>query len=432
VTPAVANTAALDTWAASGRIPEAKLATTRDENLILADLDMTFLSERMVAMPSKFYAAVSVVCDIVCPFCPRQYQGELTDHGIMSFEAFGKVAPALKFADFAGLFGLGEPFLHKDFFGFLKAAKRVGAWTTTSSHGMSLNRDVCSRLIDEGLDNISCSMDGATKETFEFLRAGAHFETVCANLKGLAALKKERGVKHPEVQIACTISRHNVKQMVQMVELAKELGADEQVFSDLIIINPDNENLSVCFTPEFRQNLAAAKKRAAELGIRFNYFHQNPFPWVAEPRYPDADGDRFGCWEAWRTITIERRGAVKPCCYVEQPVGNAFETDMEELRNSKDYVELRREMIEGRPNDFCRNCGNLVKSNPEHVTRYVAAAKKRLAETNLPDARRAELTELVEQYTHRAQELGLWDPSLVTDAVTEPHRSPDAGPAKYR
>jgi MoaA/NifB/PqqE/SkfB family radical SAM enzyme len=383
----------------------ADMETSVEVNNILRDLDLTFLSERMLAMPSRYYAAVSVVCDIVCPFCPRQYHGELVDNGVMKFDAFERMAPALKFSDFAGLFGLGEPFLHKDFLGFIRAAKKAGAWTTTSSHGVSLTEEVCNQIIDEGLDDVSVSMDGATKETFEFLRAGANFETVCANLKRFAQIKRERGVQKPTVQIACTISRKNVHEMAAMVALAKSLGAYQLVFSDLIIINPDNEELSVWNTPLFQKNLAAAKKAGEKLSFPVHYFHQKPFPWLKDLWPAEANGKRYGCYEAWKTFSLERRGQVKPCCYLERPVGNAFETPAVDLRNSEEFRSLRRELMEGRPNEFCQNCGNLRQTSADHVWHHLCEAKKAIQTSKtLGDLDRARLMEAFNAYAALARE----------------------------
>jgi MoaA/NifB/PqqE/SkfB family radical SAM enzyme len=383
----------------------ARMETSVEANNILRELDLTFIADRMLAMPSRYYAAVSVVCDIVCPFCPRQYHGELVDNGVMSYDSFAAMAPGMKFSDFAGLFGLGEPFLHKDFLNFIRSAKRAGAWTTTSSHGMSLTEEMCHKVIDEGLDDISVSMDGPDKKTFELLRAGAHYETVCANLKRFAEIKKERGVEKPGIQIACTVSRHNVEKLGDMPRFAKELGAYQLVFSDLIIINPDNGHLSVWNTPLFQKNLEKAKKAGAKLGFPVHYFHQKPFPWLKDMWPADANGKRYGCYEAWKTFSLERRGEVKPCCYLERPVGNAFETPAEELRNSDEYVGLRRELMEGRPNEFCQNCGNLRLVHADHVKTHLANARKMLDEsTTLPDAERATLRAVYAAYEERARE----------------------------
>jgi len=383
--------------------PASSLLPSLELNGILQKLDLTFLDERMLAMPTRYYVSVSVVCDIVCPFCPRQYFGENVDNGVMSFDSYATIAPHLKYADFTGLFGLGEPFLHKDFFRFLEAAKSVGAWATTNSHGMSLNEEICRRLIDAGLDHINCSMDGHNDELFGFLRAGADFDTVVKNLKAFTALKKQLGVEKPELQIAVTVSRHNVDHMVDMVKLAHEVGAQAISFSNLIIINPDNSDLSVVNTPLFDRNFAKAKKQGDKWGLPVNFFFQNPLPWDLEPTPSARTGKRFGCHEAWRALTVERRGQTKPCCYIEAPIGNAFETSIEDLRNTEAFVELRREMMEGRPNKFCMNCGNLRVLTRLHVETMLSDAQARLdAATSLSDEERGWVESVLEDYRGRA------------------------------
>lgn len=380
-------------------MPPSAALPSLELNAILQKLDLSFLVDRMLAMPTRYYVSVSVVCDIVCPFCPRQYYGELVDNGVMSYEAFRTVAPHLKYADFAGMFGLGEPFLHKDFFRFLTLAKEAGAWTTTNSHGMSLTDEIVRKLIDHKLDHINCSMDGHNKKLFEFLRAGAVFETVIENLKRFTAIKKELGVEHPQLQIAVTVSRHNVAHMADMVKLAREVGATAISFSNLIIINPDNAHLSVVNTPLFDGNLAKAKELGKKFGIPVDFFFQNPLPWVLEPTDAARHGKRFGCHEAWRALTIERRGQTKPCCYIEEPIGNAFETPIAELRNSQAFIDLRRSLMEGRPDEFCRNCGNLRMVTRETASQRVEEAADLFAKaTSLSIEEREWVAGLIGEY----------------------------------
>ena len=120
---------------------------------------------------------------------------------------------------------------------------------------MTLTEDVTDRVIEMQLDILTISMDAPSRQLFNFLRAGADFDTVCANIKRLTSRKQERDCQLPRVTIACTVSRHNMKYMENMVKLAHELGAQEITFADLIIVNPKNAHLSVREHPYFKKKL---------------------------------------------------------------------------------------------------------------------------------------------------------------------------------
>ncbi|GAB4317464.1 MAG: hypothetical protein Kow0059_10520 [Candidatus Sumerlaeia bacterium] len=363
---------------------------SRAANRILGLLDDTFLSPVALAYPRRYYIALSLLCDIECPHCPRQYYPRLLDHGFMRAEGLERVYPYLRYAEFVGLFGLGEPFLHPNFFSILRQVKTVGAWAATSTHGMSLTAEVCERIIAEGLDELEVSIDGASPETFDVLRQGAKFETVVDNVRRLQDIKRARGVAKPRVNIPCTISRRNVDEMDAMVRLAADFGADQLIFTDLIVIDPRQAQESVAGTPRFRERLKQALELAASRGLNAVYAPQKPFPWLL-----DFDGGReshlggtdaiHGCRSAWGELNIERQGAVKPCCYLEGPFGNAFDTGLGDLINGPSQLRLRKAMTSGRLWKECRGCGRLLRLGWDHVERKLQEAQAAL--NAAPDSR---------------------------------------------
>ncbi|MCX7044235.1 MAG: radical SAM/SPASM domain-containing protein [Candidatus Sumerlaeota bacterium] len=408
-------------------------------NDALAMLDRTFLSPRTLAYPSKIYIAVSVACDIRCPYCPRQYYSTQIDHGMMSLESFMKVAPSLAYASFCGLFGLGEPFLHRQFLEFLRIAKEAGAYAATSTHGMSLKPEVIERLIELGLDELAISIDAPNAQLFEFLRAGAKFDTVISQARLLRDRKRALGRAKPQVNIGCAVSRHNVRILPEMVALAKDLGAGRLVFTDLIIVDPNNKDLSVSGSRLMAKYLDKARKEAARLGQETLYFPQNPFPWEeadagkasggeapgassseapgasgggaqvrdlrsrketpileCAPRIVEARDQRFGCAEAWGALMVERNGDAKPCCYIADIFGNAFETSPAEVESGAKKARLREALASGQLPGPCRDCRNLVHVSPEHIANAFSQAAR--AAESLSGAERREMEAHIEQY----------------------------------
>jgi hypothetical protein len=84
-------------------------------------------------------------------------------------------------------------------------------------------------------------------------------------------------------------------------------------------------------------------------------------------------------------------------------MGNAFETAPEELRNSEAFVGLRRALMEGRPNEFCQNCGNLREIGREHAESQIAAARAKIAaSTTLGTDEKARLGAIADRYADAA------------------------------
>jgi len=78
---------------------------------------------------------------------------------------------------------------------------------------------------------VRVSMDAATKETFEKLRRGAHFETVVNNLRNIYQMVRDGRVFN--FTMSFTYQRDNVHEMQRFVEFGKEIGAQALIFEKL-------------------------------------------------------------------------------------------------------------------------------------------------------------------------------------------------------
>lgn len=373
-------------------------------NDVLALLDQTFLSETTASRPTHFDIAVSVVCNIKCPFCPRQTFGppEIRS-GLMKEEHFDPLVPHLGFSHRTGLYGLGEPFLNKNFFPYLEASKATGSYCMTSTHGMSLTSEMIDKVLDSELDELCVSMDGPTKGTFQFLRDGADFETVKANVSELLRRRKARGQSHPRVHIACAISKYNVWQMSAMVRMTLEMGADRLAFSNLVLDHPEHAHASIIHSPIFRFNLKRAKALAAKLGLDCVYFMQKPFPWRAEPPPSIDPGVRYGCPAAWRGVIVERDGNIKPCCYIDVSYGNTAETPLPDAYNGKAALALRKSFIDRNYNEGCKGCGQFVQVTDAATKDLIERAEAGARDGNFSDGVRERLLHVIGHYRELAQ-----------------------------
>lgn len=369
-------------------------------NDLLAQLDRAYLSPHALAYPTRIFAAVSVVCDIRCPYCPRQHFGDEVDSRLMDIDEFRKLAPALSLANFVGLFGLGEPFLHKQFFEFLKVTKNAGAYAATSTHGMSLTPDVIDQTIDDGLDEIEISIDSPKRRTFEFLRAGADLKTVLHNARTLRSHKRTRRSEKPRLHIAVAVSRHNVKTLPALVRLARSLDAARIAFADLIVLDPNNKDLSVTGTPLMEKYLGKARRLAARIGQEMTYFPQNPFPWqTQDPATAGATtGGHFGCPEAWGVAVVDRDGGVKPCCYISDVMGNAFATPLDEIESGEGKTRLRDSLLRGDLPQSCRECRNLAQPTAQATAETLESVRKATRVADLEETERRFIERKLAEY----------------------------------
>jgi radical SAM protein with 4Fe4S-binding SPASM domain len=114
----------------------------------------------------------------------------------------------------------GEPLYRSDIFQLARYATDRGLRVALATNGTLVTREVARMIVDAGVRRVSISLDGADALTHDTFRGipGA-FDAAVQGLRNLKALGMS-------VQINMTIARHNARQLPQVLELAKRLGAD--------------------------------------------------------------------------------------------------------------------------------------------------------------------------------------------------------------
>jgi radical SAM protein with 4Fe4S-binding SPASM domain len=142
------------------------------------------------------------LCNLRCPFCATTYNKY--KQGFMKEKVWQKI---LDEGGKNGLYSLkftfrGEPLLHPDLSKMVRYAKDAGIMDVYfNTNAVKLDEKTIRSLIDAGLDRVSISFEGFTKEVYEKYRVGAVFENIVKNIELLWYIKKELGSDKPLVRI---------------------------------------------------------------------------------------------------------------------------------------------------------------------------------------------------------------------------------------
>jgi AdoMet-dependent heme synthase len=114
----------------------------------------------------------------------------------------------------------GEPLYRSDIFQLARHATDKGLRVALATNGTLVTKDVARMIVDAGVRRVSISLDGADAITHDSFRGipGA-FDAAVHGLRNLKALGMS-------VQINMTIARHNAHQLPDVLQLARNLGAD--------------------------------------------------------------------------------------------------------------------------------------------------------------------------------------------------------------
>ena len=143
------------------------------------------------------------VCNLQCPFCPRELTEKSRGLGFMEFDVYKKIIDEAIVNNVYGvtLYMLGEPMLHSKIVDMINYAKEAGIPAVNLSTAATTNN--LDELLETELDDLILSIDGATKEMYERMRVGGTFEktiSITSNFlekkqKGLEELLLLEGVK---------------------------------------------------------------------------------------------------------------------------------------------------------------------------------------------------------------------------------------------
>lgn len=89
------------------------------------------------------------------------------------------------------------------------------------------------------------------------------------------------------------------------------------------------------------------------------------------------DGLTRDCLDPWIYVEVKVDGAVSLCC-VRRPVGNLARQSLAHILHSDHARALRRDLLTGKPDAVCRNCGLRGVTTPANLRRKVAALRDSL------------------------------------------------------
>lgn len=158
-------------------------------------------------------------CNLSCVHCRASaergpYPDELTTE-----ECKGVLDEIASFSDPIIIFTGGEPLLRNDIFEILSHGKKIGLKMVIAVNGLLLDEATAQKLLDHAIQRVSISLDGATVKTHDtFRNVPGAFEGA---IRGIKAAKK---VGLP-FQINSTITKLNIDEIPDILELAVEMGA---------------------------------------------------------------------------------------------------------------------------------------------------------------------------------------------------------------
>ena len=313
----------------SGRLS----AVDRQANRVALSESYLRRDEVSAGLPTYLIIESTSLCNLACVMCP--YKSMNREHEHMAMDLYDRIiSEASGFVEFAWLHMFSEPLLNKNIYQMIDRAEEAGIRTGLSTNSTPLNETAARKLLDSKLSFLLLSLDGATKEVYEYIRAGADFELVERNVQRFAQLRRSAGNDRLKVVLSIINMKPNEKEIEGFVERWRDQGFD------CVVVKPFHF-------------WAGQDAEITVLGEA---------PWMA--KFFDvpsrlAAGD--ACYEPWLGFAILADGTAVPCCNDfdgRQMLGNLNSQSIGEIWNGNPMRTLRRmfRSSAGMEGTICEKC----------------------------------------------------------------------------
>jgi MoaA/NifB/PqqE/SkfB family radical SAM enzyme len=264
----------------------------------------------------------------------------------------------------------GEPTLYPDLAALIAHMSGLGLHVTMTTNATLLTRPRAEALANAGLRAANISLDSPDPRLHDRIRGvkGSWKQA----LKGFRALRRE--LKKGKLRINTVVGRLNYASLVDLPELAAELGADSLNLIPLDEHTGDLQRLSKHQIRDYNERIApVVAARALALGLIQDARQVYPFGLtIQEARlskqglYAQGYYDHHPCFAPWTHALIDHMGRVSVCCMLrEAPImGDLRQQSFGEIWAGANYTALRARVGETLPLfPTCRRCDDFLTQN---------------------------------------------------------------------
>jgi len=298
-------------------------------------------------------------CNLRCPVCSTSRIGKDIQR-LMTLDEYKSIINQIPAHTNVYLFHYGESFFHPDIFEMIALAKERNLIVYMDSN-LNIDKSNIIKIVKSGIDVISVSIDGASKETYEKFRKKGNYELAWSNFLELDRLKAEYNANFTLVW-QFIVNKYNEHEMDKAVEMVKSMKSSPRI-----------SFIPMGFREEMPDYFQFSKEQLMILYDKWlpkNKDYHNPY--IKNNLKPPVV-DNTICNFLFDTMLITANGDVLPCCFTYQKkhsFGNAFDTPLLEIWNKKHYQSSRQFFFDKNFNDcntICSRCENFVRIESKNI-----------------------------------------------------------------
>jgi radical SAM protein with 4Fe4S-binding SPASM domain len=355
----------------------------------LAALNYYSFARGKAGLPEAVTLFLTHRCNLRCKMCGQWGEARVTKkEGAQVLKEELTLEQLKRFVDDVSsfrpnitLFG-GEPLLFSGSAELIRYIKARGMHCLMITNG-SMLEGMAESIVDSGLDELNVSLD-AGKELHDQIRSlPGLFTRIMQGLEKINYYKAQKHKQKPLINLQCTITKFNYKDLEQMTQVAKQAKANSLTFHNLIFLSrasvdqqKEFDRLLNCsssdwegfvFEPGVETKVLEEKKRQIlsqkyDFSIDFypNFSCKELAEYYNNPGYlPPLENCR--CLSPWLVVYILPDGEVRPCLNSNYSLGNIKEERFVKLWNNAKALHFRNILKENKIFPACVRCTELYR-----------------------------------------------------------------------
>jgi MoaA/NifB/PqqE/SkfB family radical SAM enzyme len=239
-----------------------------------------------------------------------------------------------------------------------------------NTNGLFIDRHWAKKLAG-ACANIIFSIDGISRETYEYVRKGARFEDLLKSIEMFNAYRQSNSGRGSSTIINLVVMRSNYRELEGFIDFAKRYRFDRLQLTPVdidsqenIFLHRDTEALGY-----IERVMPQILKKAKDYGIEISNWlpgggysrsyqqgvglFQAGQKSEAPPGNPNPDNNKLSCYWPWQFLFIDCQGQVRPQCFCIRQVGNVCDNTIEEIWNNDLMQSYRRRLYENDYRNWC-------------------------------------------------------------------------------
>ena len=243
-------------------------------------------------------------------------------------------------------------------------------------------------IIAKGNVELVLSIDGASKETYEYIRRGANFETLCKKLELIKEVRKSTGAKI-NTYYNPVICKTNYKEILDMIEFAHKYEFTAITLNPIRGIPEENifEPIDEKAFEFMRRVIPIAEAKSKEYGIRFNnwmpidcgckeisFKHSSLADNIENNKKEESlkvennvkesihvfnnkenkKNNRMICYAPWQRLLLDNDGQVRPYAICTKWIGHTKDYSLAQMWNNEAMQMYRRKIANNNFMDLCQ------------------------------------------------------------------------------